>query len=118
MSWVKVLSADALPSGAKQVVKVEKQSILVINHDGQIYAVSNSCPHLNLPLKKGKITEDCAIVCPFHRSAFDLKSGNVKEWSPFPPVIGNFLGMVKKETTLPVFPTRVEEGSIWVSLEE
>ncbi|HIK32828.1 MAG TPA: Rieske (2Fe-2S) protein [Oscillatoriales cyanobacterium M59_W2019_021] len=116
MAWIEVLAQDALPEGSREVVKVEDRSILLIHHQGQLYAVSNSCPHLKLPLKKGKLTEDCAIVCPFHRSAFDLKTGDVKNWTPFPPVVGQVLGMVSKEKTLPVFPTRIENGKIWVDV--
>ena len=117
MNWIKVLSQDELPPNERKVVKVDQHTILLLHHNNQIYAVENSCPHLRLPLQKGKVTDDGAIVCPFHRSAFDLSSGNVKEWSPWPPGIGKVLGMVSKEKVLPVFPTRVEEGSIWVGLQ-
>ncbi|MGB5897092.1 MAG: Rieske 2Fe-2S domain-containing protein, partial [Geitlerinemataceae cyanobacterium] len=105
MTWTEVLAQDALPEGSREVVKVQDRPILLIHHQGQLYAVSNTCPHLKLPLKKGKLTDDCAIVCPFHRSAFDLKSGEVTNWTPFPPVVGSVLGMISKEKTLPVFPT-------------
>jgi nitrite reductase/ring-hydroxylating ferredoxin subunit len=98
------------------VVKVEQRKILLIHHNNQVFAVENSCPHLKLPLQKGKITDDGAIVCPFHRSAFDLCTGNSQDWTPFPPGIGKVMGMISKEKALAVFPTRVEEGSIWVSL--
>ncbi len=117
MNWIKVLSQDELPPNERKVVKVDQHTILLLHHNNQIYAVENSCPHLRLPLQKGKVTDDGAIVCPFHRSAFDLSSGNVKEWSPWPPGIGKVLGMVSTEKVLPVFPTRVEEGSIWVGLQ-
>lgn len=116
MNWIKVLSQDELPANERKVVKVEQKSILLLNHNNQIYAVENSCPHLKLPMKKGKITEDGAIVCPFHRSAFDLCTGSVKDWSPFPPGIGKVMGMFSSEKSLSVFPTRVEEGSIWVEV--
>jgi nitrite reductase/ring-hydroxylating ferredoxin subunit len=117
MNWIKVLSQNELPLNERKVVKVEQRAILLLNHNNQIYAVENSCPHLKLPMKKGKVTEDGAIICPFHRSAFDLSTGNVKEWSTFPPGIGKVLGVVSKEKALAVFPTRLEEGNIWVGLQ-
>ncbi|NJO93287.1 MAG: Rieske (2Fe-2S) protein [Hydrococcus sp. RM1_1_31] len=117
MSWTKVLRVDALSAGTRQVVKVGKRNILLLNQDGELIAVDNTCPHMNLPLKNGKITEDGAIVCPWHRSAFDLHTGNVKEWSPWPPVVGKALARVSKEKALSVFPVRVEEGNIWVDVE-
>jgi nitrite reductase/ring-hydroxylating ferredoxin subunit len=118
MNWVKILPEAALEQDARQVVKVGQRHILLLKHEGQIYAVDNTCPHMRLPLQKGKVTEDCAIVCPWHHSAFDLQTGDVKEWSPWPPGVGAVLGMISRSKALPVFPTRVEEGSIWVGLEE
>ncbi|MBW4687677.1 MAG: Rieske (2Fe-2S) protein [Komarekiella atlantica HA4396-MV6] len=118
MSWTKVLAVEALSPGARQVVKVGNQNILLLNHENQFYAVNSSCPHLNLPLKKGKINEAGAIVCPFHRSAYDLRTGEVQDWCPWPPGVGKMLSLVSQEKTLPVFPVRVEEGSIWIDLQE
>jgi len=117
MSWTKVIAADALQPGGREVVKVGEIKILVLNHEGKFYAMADACPHLKLSMKKGKITPDGAIVCPWHRSAFDLCSGEVKEWTPFPPIVGKVMGKLSPEKTLPTFPTRVEEGSIWVELE-
>jgi nitrite reductase/ring-hydroxylating ferredoxin subunit len=117
MNWVKVLDQNELPAEAQKAVKVDNRKILLVHHGGQIYALENSCPHLKLPMQGGKITEDSAIVCPWHRSAFDLGTGEVKDWTPWPPGVGKVLGMVAKAKALTVFPTRVEEGSIWVDLE-
>ncbi|MGF1488573.1 MAG: Rieske (2Fe-2S) protein [Prochloraceae cyanobacterium] len=118
MSWTKVLAEDALSADTRQVVKVGNQKILLINHAGKLYAVDNSCPHLKLSLKKGKITDDGAIVCPFHRSAFDLETGEVKNWTPWPPVVGKAMAMMSQPKTLSTFPIKTEEGSIWVDLEQ
>ncbi len=116
MAWQKALSENALASGGRQVVEIGEKKILLLKYEGQVYAIANQCPHLKLPMKKGKITQG-AIVCPWHRSAFDLCTGEVKDWTPFPPVVGKVLAMVSSEQTLPVFPTRLEEGSIWVDVE-
>jgi nitrite reductase/ring-hydroxylating ferredoxin subunit len=116
MSWTKVLSQDELPPDARKVVKVEQRAILLLNHNNQIYAVDNTCPHMKLPMSKGKVTDSGEIICPFHRSCFKLDTGNVAEWTPFPPGVGKVLGMISKEKKLPVFPTRIQEGSIWVEV--
>ena len=116
MGWTKVLTTEELPLGERKLVKVGEQKILMINDDGKLHAINNACPHLKLPLKKGKITADGAIVCPFHRSAFDLCTGEVKNWTPWPPVVGNVLGKISPEQKLSVFATRVEDGSIWIEV--
>lgn len=118
MNWIKVLSQSELPEGARSVVEAGGRAILLLRHGGRIYAVDNTCPHMGAALDGGKVTDDGAIICPRHRSAFDLRSGEVKEWAPWPPAAGLLLGAVSRKKPLPVFPTKAEEGSIWVGLEE
>lgn len=115
MQWINVLSQSELPADARKVVEVEGRKVLLVNHQGNIYAMDNACPHLKLPLKGGKI-QDGAIICPFHRSAFDLKSGQVMNWSPFPPVVGPLLGALSSAKAMEVFQIKVEQGNILVSL--
>jgi nitrite reductase/ring-hydroxylating ferredoxin subunit len=116
MTWTKALAVDALTPGTKQVVKLAERSLLLLNESGNIYAVDSICPHLKLPLKKAKVTPDGSLVCPWHRSEFDLATGNVKSWCPFPPVVGNVLGKMSSEKTLGVFPTKIEDGQILVDI--
>ena len=101
-------------SGARKVVKVDGTKVLLLNHEGTIHAVANACPHLNLPMKKGKIDENGALVCPFHRTAFDLCSGKPSNWTPFPPVVGPMMGSLGAQKDLPVFSAKTEGGEIWV----
>ena len=115
MAWTQVLPADQLTPGTRKVVKVGDRNILLLNHENQLHAVENTCPHLKLPLKSGKI-ENGAIVCSFHRSAFDLNNGSVKTWCPWPPVVGSLLGKVSSEKSLPVFPIKEENGSILIDI--
>jgi len=117
MNWIKALPQDELLEGERRVVKLGGRSILLIHHQGQVYALASACPHMRLPLKGGKVEED-TITCPWHHSGFDLRTGDVKAWSPWPPAVGRMLGALSREKALPVFPTKVEEGSIWVDLAE
>ena len=116
MNWIRVLSEQELPEGERKVVEVAGKSILLLHHKGGVYAMNNNCPHMGAPLVKGTISPDGAIICPRHHSAFDIRTGDVKEWSPWPPVAGKVLGLISREKALPVYPTRVEEGSILVGL--
>ena len=116
MTWTKVLSQDALATGDRKVIKTDSGPVLVINHDSGFYAVGSKCPHMSLPLRKGKLTDDGAIVCPFHRTAFDLKTGEPKNWTPFPPVVGPLMGQLSAAKGLPTYPVKIEDGSIWVDI--
>lgn len=115
MNMIRVLPVADVPENARKVVEVGENNVLVIHSGGKFFAVSNQCPHMKLPLKGGKLTEDNAIVCPFHRSAFDLENGDVKEWSPWPPLVGKALGSLVREKALPVYDTEVKDGWLWVA---
>ena len=118
MNWIEALPRDDLPSGARRVLNVAGSEILLLNSGGEVHAVGNRCPHMQAKLAKGEVTEDGGIVCPRHHSVFDLKTGAVEEWVPWPPVVGRALGAIAQENDLPVYPTKVENGSIWVGVEE
>jgi nitrite reductase/ring-hydroxylating ferredoxin subunit len=116
MNWTQVLAEARLPEGAQEVVSVGTKAILLIRKDGEVFAVDNACPHLRLPLKGGRITEDCGLVCPWHHSAFDLRSGDVKDWSPWPPGLGAMLGRLSREKTLQTYSVKIEDGFISVEV--
>lgn len=116
MGWTKVLAVADLNPGDRQVVSVGNQKILLLNHGGEYFAVDNRCPHLKLKMQKGKVSDDCTITCPWHRSVFSLKTGEVVTWTPWPPVVGQVLGKVSEPKPLPTFATRVEDDSLWVDV--
>lgn len=118
MPWKAVASKEDLPPGGRYVSEVDGKEILLLDYEGEILAVGNRCPHMKTKMERGELTEDGAIVCPRHHSVFDLETGAVREWVPWPPVVGRALGAVSSEKPLPVYTTKVEDGNIWVELEE
>jgi nitrite reductase/ring-hydroxylating ferredoxin subunit len=117
MPMIKLFPVNELPENSKKVVQVGKSNVLVIHTQGKFFAVDNHCPHMSFPLNRGKVTDDCAIICAFHHSAFDLVSGDVKDWAPWPPLVGKAMGALVREKALPVFMTEVKDGALWVSSE-
>lgn len=116
MAWKEVMELKDLQQKIRVTSVVDDHKILVIWHQEKIYAMQSQCPHLKLPLKNGKITDDAAIVCPFHKSEFDLTSGKANCWSVWPPGIGPLLGLASKPKYLRIYPTRVAEGKISVEI--
>lgn len=58
-------------------------AIIVAKVDGAYYAVDATCPHLGLPMKRGKIepgADGPQLVCNFHNSCFRLKDGSCTKW--------------------------------------
>ena len=49
----------------------------VLNVDGERYAVSRRCRHLLADLANGKIDADGCLVCPWHQSRYDAKTGRM-----------------------------------------
>jgi nitrite reductase/ring-hydroxylating ferredoxin subunit len=116
MSWIKATTLEQLQTSGRETKVIEGQKILFIWHEDTVYAVQSQCPHLGLPLAKGKIDEHCHLTCPFHRSSFDLKTGAVECWSPWPPVLGTVLGKISKPKDLRIYPTRIEGDEISIQL--
>uniref|UniRef100_A0A7S2JLW8 Rieske domain-containing protein n=1 Tax=Cyanoptyche gloeocystis TaxID=77922 RepID=A0A7S2JLW8_9EUKA len=124
-AWYNVLPGSALAPGEKTNVFVKFKSgegsgldvLVVRDFDGNVFAVSNVCPHLGTPLHTGKITADGAIVCSQHRSAWSLNTGEVKgEWCPFPPVLGKITGALQPPAPLLTYGAREVAGQIEVYL--
>ncbi|GAX82006.1 hypothetical protein CEUSTIGMA_g13588.t1 [Chlamydomonas eustigma] len=119
-SWTKATTTDAIKAaGGKLVVEVAGQKVLFAEVDGAVYAVSNKCSHLGLPLVgktalfQGKVTNGC-VVCPAHNTAFDLKTGEVKgEWCPKFPNLP-LVGKIGDSKPLPTFQSRVTGSDVEV----
>lgn len=115
-AWTKVSSVTELKAaGSKQVVEVDGQRILIAEADGQVYAVSNKCSHLGLPLVgktalfQAELTNKC-VTCPAHGTKFDLATGApVGEWCPKMPDLP-FVGKMGDPKPLPTFESRVDES--------
>lgn len=50
--------------------------VLLVQHDGEIRALSATCVHAGGPLDEGDIVGNC-IRCPWHASRFELRGGKV-----------------------------------------
>lgn len=116
MTWTAAIHLTELQQKIRHKATLNNQGILLLWHHNEVHAIASQCPHFKLPLMKGRLTEDCAIVCPFHKSAFNIKTGDVAAWSPWPPVAGKLLGKISKEKPLKVYSSRIEGDMIWVDV--
>lgn len=117
-AWTKAVNKTELnQSGGKKVIELNGSKILVAEVDGEIFAVSNKCSHLGLPLQ-GKTAmftadiKDKCVTCSAHGTQFDLSTGEVKgTWCPkLPdlPMVGRKPYGDKKP--LPTYQSRVDEA--------
>jgi nitrite reductase/ring-hydroxylating ferredoxin subunit len=56
--------------------KAGEVEVLVANIEGNLYAIGDRCTHRRCLLSKGKLEEN-VVICPCHRSRFDVKTGSV-----------------------------------------
>lgn len=116
MAWHEAVALNELKENGKIVLDLDNNSVLLVWHNDKPHAFASKCPHLGLPLLKAKINDENEIVCPFHKSAFDLCDGRVKCWSPWPKLIGNVLGMISKPKDLKIYETKIEDDKLWVKI--
>ena len=126
--WVVAFPKSRIDPGEVKPIRVAGVDLLVVaTRDGKkIYCIANSCSHLGTPLetgmmerrptKDGMSSEEC-IVCPLHKTAFALETGQVNgEWCPYPPVLGNMLGAIKAKSSVAVFDIRIRGKNIEIKL--
>lgn len=49
----------------------------VANVDGDLFAVTRRCRHLYADLAQGHIDDDGCLVCPWHASKYDVRTGRM-----------------------------------------
>ena len=64
--------ADALPPGA-----VTRHGRYAVGNNGDYFAVTRRCRHLGADLSEGSIDADGCLVCPWHASKYDVRTGRM-----------------------------------------
>ena len=101
-NWTEVVTLDGIPSMGSRVVETGDIQIAVFRTaDDQVFAIRNACPHKGGPLSEG-IVHGTSVTCPLHNWKIDLASGEA-------------LG--PDEGCTNVFPAKVEDGKVYLSLD-
>jgi nitrite reductase/ring-hydroxylating ferredoxin subunit len=117
----KVADLESLTDGKAHSLKVGETKLCLIRVDGTVHAIENRCPHLGLPLGKGRI-ENGQIVCPFHGSRFSIATGECTDWvaaiagMKLPQWSSAMLSFGKKPQPVRTFPVVVEGQDVFVVL--
>lgn len=136
-TWSRLIAVDEMQEGERRIFEFQDLDLVVIRRNGQFYAFNNACPHVKLPLfnrtsnidDPTKLRTDESeehegeVICRWHRSRFDLVSGEVISWCEAlhedgtPPGMEMLGDISKNRSPLRVYSTRVENKQLWVSFE-
>ncbi len=81
--YVTVAKVGDLEPGEMMYVEVGEEPVCLINLDGALYAINDTCTHEEASLSDGTIEGD-EIECPLHGGVFNIRTG---EPVAFPVVV-------------------------------
>ena len=87
--------------GHMKAVRVKGKPVLIARVGGQVYAVSNLCPHAGCQLQGG-ILNEYTVMCPCHGWKFDVRTGEYQE---------------NPTTKLTSYQCKIENGKIHVNMK-
>lgn len=139
MSMHVVARADELPHGTRKRVLVGGKAILVLNIRGELFAVSDTCPHRGASLSGGILygrVESSApgeyayarqgeiLRCPWHAWEFDVRTGrsacDPKRWRLIQHAVSRESGtdLIQQDYRAETFPVSVEDDYIVVEVKD
>ena len=97
--WISAVAESDLPPGEHTVVEAEGAVMVLVNLDGEYFAIEDICTHDGSEISSGCIV-DGSIECPRHGARFDIRTGEVTAPPAYEPV--------------DTFPVRVVDGVVQV----
>lgn len=98
--WVRVCATAELLPGETAVAWDGDTPILVLNLDGELYALEDRCTHEDVELSAGAFDPLTGTVeCVLHGARFDIRDGRALCPPAYLPV--------------PRFPIEVRDGAVW-----
>ena len=99
-NFVRVAKQNEVPEGAPKAIRAEGRSIALFQHQGDVYATDNQCPHMGYPLTRGRVRNG-VLTCDWHGWSYDMRGG------------GCFTGGCDD---LDTFPVEVRDGGIYIDV--
>jgi nitrite reductase/ring-hydroxylating ferredoxin subunit len=76
MGRIVVGKTSDIPAQKSIKTMIDGKEIMVVNIDGNYYAMDDSCTHSGASLSEGKI-DGSKVICGWHSAEFDCKTGKL-----------------------------------------
>ena len=100
-NWVRVASAGDCPPGNLLAVESGDERVVLVNVDGDFYALLDRCSHQDLPLSDGELAGD-RLECIYHGAKFDVCTGRAMQLPAIRPV--------------KTFPVNVRDSDVFIEV--
>jgi len=97
-SFSPALNIDQLEENGIKLLKLNTISMVIIKHNGEVFALNSRCPHMGCSLATGKLS-DYILACPCHGWTFDIRNGEYQK---------------NKNIKIETYETKMENGQILV----
>ncbi|MEQ1717529.1 MAG: non-heme iron oxygenase ferredoxin subunit [Hyphomicrobium sp.] len=98
--WQRVAALGEIEPGAPSGAKFGEREIVLMRHEGQVYALAGICPHAYALMCDGFLN-GAEIECPLHAAAFDIRTGKCLDGPP-------------GTSDLECYDVRIEGADVWV----
>jgi len=100
VDFIEVTGVQQVPPGSGARFNVADKEVAIFNVDGNICAISDTCPHAGGSLGLGKL-DGTIVTCPVHGMKFDVTTGCFAGTSEF---------------GVAAYPAKIVDGKIMVSI--
>lgn len=108
--WYPLIGFNRVPKKKALRVRMLGEDLCVFKGKGEVYALTDICPHRGARLSEGDCHYDGTIACPYHGWVFDGEGRNVAVLSEGP----NSIVCGKPGTEARSYKTIVLKGVVWV----
>jgi nitrite reductase/ring-hydroxylating ferredoxin subunit len=98
MNWHKVPDLQYTKEPFIEKVKINGKGICLVGYEGEIFALSSTCPHAGADLSGGWC-KNGKIICPFHRYSYDIHTGK---------------GTTGQNDYINTYPVEIREDGIYI----
>lgn len=104
--WHRITTLESLVDGELERRLIGETPVVLLRQGEKVHALANTCSHLTGPLNEGKLLDggNPCVECPWHKSVFSLRTGEVIHGPATAPQ--------------PHFETRVIDGHVEARLKE